>query len=591
MQLWYVVSVLLLILPLLYCQESNSTEPDTSTAGTSIADTSIADTSIAGTSIADTSIADTTIADTSIADTSIAGTSIAGTSIADTSIADTSIADTSIADTSIADTSATDTSATDTSTAGTSTAGTSTAGTSTVDTGTADTSTAGTSTVDTGTAGTSTVDTGTADTSTVDTGTADTSTADTSTAGTSTTTSTTAQTGTTALTTAQTGTTTSNTAPTGTTTSTTTPIGTATSTTTPTGPATSTTTPTGPTAPTTAETGITITSTANPTTTTSTTTTTAPSPPILLAQCNFSSSSCLSSGENYVTITNGSQFAEEIRRNSSVQPIAPVSGAPSTVKSDSYKEKCELPYNLSTISNISTNWEMWFCFEDKCPPITDGIPTSCSAGNYGLINFQSNDTSKSISLQAQPPSRIAGEPSQQSLLYYYYITFYNDAFLDRNQTITAYAIDNQAANSTLIDTVSLLNMTKNDWQNRSIDFNFSSTTYTLTFIFTANQFNSIGSATNMPIYFALDNIELVVKNFEPPVPPADSNTNLALILGLSLGLGVPALLGVAAGSAYYIKQKKRKDPYLTEDYALDDQTIYPDYQYVDNDNDISATVF
>jgi hypothetical protein len=72
---------------------------------------------------------------------------------------------------------------------------------------------------------------------------------------------------------------------------------------------------------------------------------------------------------------------------------------------------------------------------------------------------------------------------------------------------------------------------------------------------------------------------------------ADSNTNLALVLGLSLGLGVPALLGVAAGSAYYIKQKKRKDPYLTEDYALDDQTIYPDYQYVDNDNDISATVF
>jgi hypothetical protein len=38
----------------------------------------------------------------------------------------------------------------------------------------------------------------------------------------------------------------------------------------------------------------------------------------------------LSSGENYVTITNGSQFAEDIRRNSSVQPIAPVSGAPST---------------------------------------------------------------------------------------------------------------------------------------------------------------------------------------------------------------------------------------------------------------------
>jgi hypothetical protein len=70
-----------------------------------------------------------------------------------------------------------------------------------------------------------------------------------------------------------------------------------------------------------------------------------------------------------------------------------------------------------------------------------------------------------------------------------------------------------------------------------------------------------------------------------------ANTDLGLPLGIALGVGLPALLGIAVGSAYYFKQSKRKNTYLRKGSDVDDQTIYPGYQYVDNDNDISTTVF
>ncbi|CAF1400215.1 unnamed protein product, partial [Rotaria sordida] len=91
-------------------------------------------------------------------------------------------------------------------------------------------------------------------------------------------------------------------------------------------------------------------------------------------------------------------------------------------------------------------------------------------------------------------------------------------------------------------------------------------------------------ASNKTIYFALDNIELYNRDCqsvpEPPTtplttsqspttttttttkpdeptPPPPSN-NLGLILGLSLGLGIPALLALIGGIVYCVKKPNPK---------------------------------
>ena len=61
------------------------------------------------------------------------------------------------------------------------------------------------------------------------------------------------------------------------------------------------------------------------------------------------------------------------------------------------------------------------------------------------------------------------------------------------------------------------------------------------------------------------------------------NDNLGLILGLSLGLGIPVVAGVLGGGAYYFLRKKREDRYLTSGIELEDRRTYPDYQYMEND--------
>ncbi len=58
-----------------------------------------------------------------------------------------------------------------------------------------------------------------------------------------------------------------------------------------------------------------------------------------------------------------------------------------------------------------------------------------------------------------------------------------------------------------------------------------------------------------------------------------------------MGLGIPTLIGLAAGSLYVFKQRRRKDPYLTQNIELYDPIIYPDEQYANDDKDVSIAVF
>ncbi len=70
-------------------------------------------------------------------------------------------------------------------------------------------------------------------------------------------------------------------------------------------------------------------------------------------------------------------------------------------------------------------------------------------------------------------SRNAAVITEQCLLYYYYMTVYNDSS-DRNQTIQVYIeTNNPTVNRTLIDTVTIADMTNNNWQNHTVDINWS----------------------------------------------------------------------------------------------------------------------
>lgn len=69
---------------------------------------------------------------------------------------------------------------------------------------------------------------------------------------------------------------------------------------------------------------------------------------------------------------------------------------------------------------------------------------------------------------------------------------------------------------------------------------------------------------------------------------ADDN-NLGLILGLSLGLGIPVVLAAVGGTAYYVNRNRRKDRYLTRGIELEDRTAQLDYPYMDNE--VSSTFF
>ncbi|CAF5134984.1 unnamed protein product [Rotaria sp. Silwood1] len=175
---------------------------------------------------------------------------------------------------------------------------------------------------------------------------------------------------------------------------------------------------------------------------------------------------------------------------------------------------------------------------------------------------------------------------ERCLLYWYYITVYDQ--LDWGQRISVLI---KSDNETEIDQVSAVDMVENRWYSRNITFNAIFANYTLMFHFeVTNENRTFDPALNKTIYFALDNIEIYNRNCrdmtEPPTsptttsvtttsqspaatttttttttaepPPPPPSNNLGLILGLSLGLGIPALLSVIGGVVYFIKKTKAR---------------------------------
>ncbi|CAF5010631.1 unnamed protein product, partial [Rotaria sp. Silwood1] len=321
-------------------------------------------------------------------------------------------------------------------------------------------------------------------------------------------------------------------------------------------------------------------STTIPIVTMTTSTSTTEEPLIRLFNCDFSASSCFANSE--LLIRNGSEFTSvDII---SEPPRFPLSDVSSISEPTDNNATCTVPYQPSTDNSTNTtSWDMWFCYKNQCPTKSQEL-ANCTSGNYGLITIDAWESNKTIVQSINEGMLIKNSDGERCLLYSYYFTVYDQ--LDWGQQISVLIkFDNETDDESEIDRVSVVDMVENRWYSRNVTFNVTFTNYTLMFHFEVTNDNRTNdSALNKTIYFALDNIEIYNRNcrdvLEPSTSPMTtsltttseipttittsridnstdtpepSSNNLGLILGLSLGLGIPALLSVIGGVVYYFK--------------------------------------
>ncbi|CAF3898301.1 unnamed protein product [Adineta steineri] len=372
---------------------------------------------------------------------------------------------------------------------------------------------------------------------------------------------------------------------------------------------------------TTSDATITISDTSTTTTASSTSTTSTSLPdPITVDVCDFSNKSCLISGDEYVTITDGRKFAEDIDGDITQPPKGPVSSAASVLEPAVNNERCHIPYNMSLLlGNASANWNMYFCYKDQCLS-GNNKKVNCSSGTYGLVPFIPGEEDKIITMSVNHSSQYRAQANEQCLRYHYYIPHFDDT-LDWNKIIEVY-INNETH---LIDTVTTANMTTNSWKKSTVNMNASTDIYNISFKFQVVNISSTETSSNEPIYFALDNIQLsnrdcsyapentttgsssTMSSTTPPtisstttstvssttttIPSPSNKSNIPLILGLSLGLGIPLILVTIAFIVYYIKVHHREKKYRKNSTASDKvPRIYSNDRY-DSHNEFLTTTF
>ncbi|CAF1283188.1 unnamed protein product [Adineta steineri] len=349
------------------------------------------------------------------------------------------------------------------------------------------------------------------------------------------------------------------------------------------------------------------------TTTSTTTTITTTEPPILIFTCDFSDNLCFQ--DNQLTITNGAQFNSS---DLSQPPRAPLSDATSISKPTADSYKCNLPYQLSIDNSANTsNWDMWFCYNNECPT-NNGNFSTCTSGNYGLISIEPWETNKTISSVINENMITRGfVEGEQCLSYYYYITL--DDGIDYGQQISVSIRSDNISNSEIeIDRLSIADMRENRWHQRNVTFNSTSTSYTLIFSFEVRDGNRTeNEANNKTIYFALDDIDIYNRNCDDLIElsitsttittteistitsilttigatnPPTTPSNLGLVLGLSLGIGSIVLLGIIGSIVYYFKIIKPKHKINVNTTTTDDIPMVSPNNTTDNNTTVDALV-
>ncbi|CAF2853459.1 unnamed protein product [Rotaria sp. Silwood2] len=312
-----------------------------------------------------------------------------------------------------------------------------------------------------------------------------------------------------------------------------------------------------------------------------------------LFQCNFDSA-CFA--DNQLKRTDGSEFILVESSDGLEPPRAPTSDVTSITVSTNNNETCKLPYQLPFNNGTDiANWNMYFCYNDQCPT-QSGQTGTCDSGFYGLTSLNSSEPSKTIIGSIDSNSILRDSVGQQCLRFYYYFTIYDKE--DWGQRIQVLIRpNNETADEFSIKNLTIVNMNENKWEFQSVTFNSTFSRYTLVFSFSVDEINqTVEVMSNQTIYFALDNIELYDFNCSyvneqlttsTTMPMQKTTTiststtsetfggqitsgtptgsNTGLIVGLTLGLGIPALIGIAVGGYFW---KKRRDNHQTESFDL-----------------------
>ncbi|CAF0925639.1 unnamed protein product [Rotaria sordida] len=313
--------------------------------------------------------------------------------------------------------------------------------------------------------------------------------------------------------------------------------------------------------------------------TTTTSTYTTIEPLLQIFNCDFSTTLCFESGE--LVVTNGNKFTSVDIVNE--PPRFPLSDVSSIIEPTDNNELCKLPYqpSIDNSTNITSSY-VWFCYKNQCPTESQEL-ANCKSGNYGLISVKPWESSKTIVESINEEMMIRSSVGHRCLRYYYYFTVYDK--LDWGQQISVLIkFDNEINNEIEIDRLSAVDMIENRWHSRNIAFNSIFANYILMFRFEVTNVNRPDDpASNKTIYFALDNIELDNGNCQSVIDPSTGQTtisqsptttitttsnevtatspppsnNLSLILGLSLGLGIPLLLFIIGSVFFAVKGSKR----------------------------------
>ncbi|CAF1682495.1 unnamed protein product, partial [Rotaria magnacalcarata] len=286
-------------------------------------------------------------------------------------------------------------------------------------------------------------------------------------------------------------------------------------------------------------------------------------PIIRIFTCDFTDTLCFEDSE--LVITNGTQF---MAYDLTLPPQAPLSDVSSISEPTTNNETCKLPYQPMIDNGTNTaSSESWFCYDNQCPT-QNQQKANCTIGDYGLVAIDASESSKTINQSIGLNVTMDDLVDEQCLRYYYYFTVYEEVSWGQQVSVLI-KFENGTGNE--IDRLSDVDMIENRWYSRNITFNSTSTNYTLIFRFEVTAVNRTEHpALNKTIYFALDNIDIYDRNCRdvleppsspmttelprPPEPPGIKPMNLGLILGLSLGLGIPALAAIIFGSTFYAKK-------------------------------------
>ncbi|UJR32998.1 hypothetical protein I4U23_020460 [Adineta vaga] len=256
-----------------------------------------------------------------------------------------------------------------------------------------------------------------------------------------------------------------------------------------------------------------------------------------LFQCDFSTA-CF--GKNVIRITDGTEFNSIGLTVSSEPPRVPSSDVTSITTPTNNNQLCAIPYQPQLEnSTTTTSWNMWFCYKNQCP-VPNGQTAICASGSYGLISLDSSNISRTIIDPLMSNTAMRDVSGDQCLRFYYYFTLYEGK--NWGQQIQLWIRpNNQSDSRRSIGNLTVDDMKENRWKIRtSVD--------NLNYLDVKDQLPQTTTAVPLTI--------TTTKGPGATPPPTENRPKWGLVLGLSVGIGIPAVLLATGGVLFYLKRRK-----------------------------------